>query len=988
MADFQGSATSTAFAPVRAVDQTPDMKEQLQQRLGWMREDNQATISNRNDVAAGMAEVNRFKQRTTANNLEELGQFSKSISNLLLEQKKARDEDQFNEGFHSYWIGEGDQKEIDRYREGEAQLAAADKVVNGVAFAAAQAGEPPRAVSAIRNLSGKKKVGYLTAMAQDKGRGYSSWLDQKIATDDQTAIKLGNITVTPKDAQRDESLLAGVTAALRLRYIRENGLDGASYGLLNEHLIPSMREGEAKVVGKYSQAILIDRASGEIDEASSIFISSIKSGTPDLNSLVSTLQSVINPETRTVYGRSGAIDKAFELLAQLGKDGIEGGLTPEMIDALKLSPDLDGKNTWGGRHANRFIGLTDTIRSGNQADNNAREAALAEEGKAFANDLYQGIIQKGGITDAEYEAMDIEWRSRFEGPLPEKLASLKSIEKRTAEESRKYVIRKLANGEPISEKDLLGLDDETRLQFRDKITANKQNFVENDDSKANIKSLESALKLNLDIQDIGQTTDPTYDLAANRAKRQYIGMVQQLIAGGIDPGAAHLKAYEHVKTEIERGKATSGGDGQPMKPGSGLYRLETIGGRKGFVEFLVGGKSRDSIMAAERQLAGVRASLNGGGKAVLWSKKLLSDSDLAAIEELRTDPSAPIPASVLYLARNTGLSEWDVMDQQLKFLKKPPLTKPPKEQFADSIDPNFQRLLKSRPSARRTARAFSGVPWSPEKVPKGWGKLIEQAAAANGLDPALLAGMLDQESSWDPRNVSPTGHKGLGQFGAAAAQEMGLKDPFNPVEAIPAAARYLKKSIDAFGGDLRLGLRAYNQGIAGTQRFPNGGSKEATEYPDLVLKKALIYGYGQTGGGSPYAQPGLMNPRLVYRIESRGYGSTGPHLDVKPVVQGTLKGDRNQRYVKGTLDNFVSVKVGGKLQPLSKGTTTTDDDAAHRARRRSSFGHDYAAPSGTELYLRNGAKVVGTFKGDGGTDHTIIQLPDGRRFQFLHGTNA
>jgi hypothetical protein len=49
---------------------------------------------------------------------------------------------------------------------------------------------------------------------------------------------------------------------------------------------------------------------------------------------------------------------------------------------------------------------------------------------------------------------------------------------------------------------------------------------------------------------------------------------------------------------------------------------------------------------------------------------------------------------------------------------------------------------------------------------------------------------------------------------------------------------------------------------------------------------------------------------------------------------------------------------------------------------------DYAAPSGTPVRLKNGAQAVESFKGQGGTDHLIIELPDGRRFQFLHGTKV
>lgn len=124
----------------------------------------------------------------------------------------------------------------------------------------------------------------------------------------------------------------------------------------------------------------------------------------------------------------------------------------------------------------------------------------------------------------------------------------------------------------------------------------------------------------------------------------------------------------------------------------------------------------------------------------------------------------------------------------------------------------------------------------------------------------------------------------------------------------------------------------------------------------------------------------------VYVIDSLGYGSTGPHADIKPVRPGTNKTDRNlPAYRKGTLDSFVDLVLpDGQRGPLSRMSTTTDDDPAHR--RRGSFGHDYAAPKGSKVMLKNGARVVGSFKGDEGTDHMIIELPDGRRFQFLHGT--
>ena len=132
------------------------------------------------------------------------------------------------------------------------------------------------------------------------------------------------------------------------------------------------------------------------------------------------------------------------------------------------------------------------------------------------------------------------------------------------------------------------------------------------------------------------------------------------------------------------------------------------------------------------------------------------------------------------------------------------------------------------------------------------------------------------------------------------------------------------------------------------------------------------------------SDPGNMRPSIVYRIGSLGYGSTGPHLDLKRVDRGTTRSTGSVQIEPNEVDNFVEVEIDGKWKPLSKGTTLTDKEAEHRA--RGSYGVDYAAPSGTQVRLKNGARVVSSFKGEEGTDHLIIELPDGRRFQFLHGT--
>jgi hypothetical protein len=80
---------------------------------------------------------------------------------------------------------------------------------------------------------------------------------------------------------------------------------------------------------------------------------------------------------------------------------------------------------------------------------------------------------------------------------------------------------------------------------------------------------------------------------------------------------------------------------------------------------------------------------------------------------------------------------------------------------------------------------------------------------------AYLVRLLFQESGFDPASVSRAGAQGIAQFMPETAATEGLKNPFDPLQAIPASARLLRKLFDQFG-NLGLAAAAYN---AGPQRI-------------------------------------------------------------------------------------------------------------------------------------------------------------------------
>ena len=120
--------------------------------------------------------------------------------------------------------------------------------------------------------------------------------------------------------------------------------------------------------------------------------------------------------------------------------------------------------------------------------------------------------------------------------------------------------------------------------------------------------------------------------------------------------------------------------------------------------------------------------------------------------------------------------------------------------------------------------------------------MIDNAAARNGLDPAVLHGLIEQESGFDPSATSGAGAMGLTQLMPGTASSMGVSNPLDPVESIEGGARYLSQMMAQFGGNTADALAAYNAGPGAVQQY--GGVPpyaETQSYVTKVLGNAEAY---------------------------------------------------------------------------------------------------------------------------------------------------
>ncbi len=99
--------------------------------------------------------------------------------------------------------------------------------------------------------------------------------------------------------------------------------------------------------------------------------------------------------------------------------------------------------------------------------------------------------------------------------------------------------------------------------------------------------------------------------------------------------------------------------------------------------------------------------------------------------------------------------------------------------------------------------------------------LVQEAAAANGLDPCLILSIMRAESAFNRSAISPKGAMGLMQLMPATATRFGVKDFFDPRENVLGGSRYLRWLLDRFSGDVRLALAGYNAGEGAVEFYGN-----------------------------------------------------------------------------------------------------------------------------------------------------------------------
>jgi soluble lytic murein transglycosylase-like protein len=118
-------------------------------------------------------------------------------------------------------------------------------------------------------------------------------------------------------------------------------------------------------------------------------------------------------------------------------------------------------------------------------------------------------------------------------------------------------------------------------------------------------------------------------------------------------------------------------------------------------------------------------------------------------------------------------------------------------------------------------------------------ELVTRAAGDSSVSPDLLRSVIKEESGFRPCAVSEKGAMGLMQLMEGTADDLGVKNAFDPRENVTAGAKFLRQLINLYDGDLTLALSAYNAGPGRVD--PSLGIPKIPETVDYVNRILSVF---------------------------------------------------------------------------------------------------------------------------------------------------
>jgi soluble lytic murein transglycosylase-like protein len=166
--------------------------------------------------------------------------------------------------------------------------------------------------------------------------------------------------------------------------------------------------------------------------------------------------------------------------------------------------------------------------------------------------------------------------------------------------------------------------------------------------------------------------------------------------------------------------------------------------------------------------------------------------------------------------------------------------------------------VTTRPAAPGSASRYEG--------------LIRDFSAQRSLRPELVRAVIQVESGFNPRALSPKGAMGLMQLMPQTARELGVRDPYDPEDNIRGGTKYLRQLLDKYDGREELALAAYNAGPGAVDKYGESipPYRETKDYVRKVNARAgTAPAVERAARGTLYLSVQIIDGRAVPKISDR-----------------------------------------------------------------------------------------------------------------------
>ena len=821
MTQYQSFVKEEGFAPIEVPDVTPYINKNLE-----------ALRRSEQQNAQDLYKRDKGKADDLGKSFDSISKLSTTLADFL--EKRELE-------YRDKWTREKEQEELQKFRQDqdgyvssffkseEDRLRDLNKDTEALGAKAYEQTGNHEVAAQVRELSGWKRLRTAKIQLAIATKFYESWLPKQLQNPE---IK-------------DQASRGAAIATARDKFVETFGLHNFGKDILGAHLYPGMEQVHAKAMKDGAAVDLQNDNFTEVAEVTALFESD-----KDLAGFVGSL-SVTYDESGQVLGRKRGFDLAISHLKKMMKAGT---LSMDELDALmdQEMPGMGGK-TYGEMKPTAFENLKQQLAAEERANNEAKRKDRLEEGKVMV-DEYLGKVANGLVpTKADIEALQKEIRTATGEEDPRLTALLKDTASAQVEREADAMFENLYLAGQLTPEAVLRIPS-TRLHQKWLKLATEQASNKSGKSKLHHKAIEEHVKATpgLKATPDGVRGSASVMIIGNLQGEYDRRVVELTNSAGPDVTPDQIAAQAYAETIQLYNDAQTVGS-------SSIYNFNTRDGA--FSNYTSGQQqlaSQDNKITARSRITNTTHLLQNIGERILDSPgAILTRAEFEQMDKDIARNGFKMPGIVNYVATQLGYTPLEVIKRAREAMDLPPLPQPPSLQYVDDkLSPQAKAILYKYQTPERSIRGFAETrEYEPSIVPGGFGLKIKEAAEANGIPPAILTALLEQESGFRPdvisgKTLSRSGAAGIAQFMPGTARDMGV-DPLNTDSAIDGAARYLVYLMDNFGFDLKTAIYAYNAGPGTVQEYGVGATEENANYYPSIMKRATKYGYGQVSLNDP-----------------------------------------------------------------------------------------------------------------------------------------